>query len=113
MFTPVAKYQYAPPVREGVFSRLNDEVVPSLQFSDDIYHGGHVQLPKARYGWGLFEGLIRVIERCDLCRPLIDPLDLEELGTKEPIQEPRQPIFSFGRRCESESELGADFEHEL
>ena len=98
MFTPVGQYQYTPVGSESPFSRLNDEIVPSLEFSDDVDHTGHVKLTKARYGWGLLEGFIRVIQSCDLCRPLIDPLDLEELGTKEPVQEPRKSIFSLRRR---------------
>ena len=113
MFTPVTQHKYAPIVAKRLIDRLDDEGVPVLQFSDDVDHPSHVELPKARYRWGLFEGFIRVTQSNDLCCPLICPFNSEKLWAEEPVQEPRKSVFAFWRRRQSESKLGANFEHKL
>ena len=113
MVSTVGQNQDAPIIRDCFYGQIMYEPVPVLEFSKDVDHSGHVELPKPRHRGGLFEGLTRVVQDLDLCRPLLCPLDPEEFGTEEPVQKPRQSIFTFGRRCKSESELWANFEHKL
>ena len=98
---------------ERLLDEADQDFIPCGQFCNDIDHPGHVDLSKARYGWCIPKSFVRIMNHLDPRRLLVRTFDPEELGPEEPVQEPREPVFSFGRRRKSKSESGAYFEHEL
>ena len=115
MFTPITQYKYTPIVTKRLLDSFDYESIPGLELGDDINHTSHVKLPKTRYRWGFFEraARIRVMQGNDLRRPLISSFDSEKFGTKKPIQQSRETIFSLWRRCKPEGVFGTNFKHKL
>ena len=89
MLSPVREDEYPPVLPESLVYRFDDQGIPVFDFSQNTRHASHVNLPKPSYGWRLLERITRIFQCSDLRRSLIDPLNLEELGTKKPIEETR------------------------